>query len=382
MDTVVLTGLDRTVDRAGYHLPQALVSDAARLGLRAVAAQLSASLSNSLYFEAPLDAESRRVDLIVRVDRIAGAMLTRHVSRSTNPSLQTGPIWTRIHELAARWQSADSVLRAAGAAMWLEFDVEPDTCDRITTQREGCPPGVFFDFTPAAYSQRSRERRFELVVAALAPLTDSATKRDPRSAIRRCIDALPANAAISSVGVLLPRDASTIRLCVRGVAHHELANYLRAIGWPGSVQRLEQLIHTMDTPEHAERPIAGLIHLDVGVELKPRVGIEYRFRRRVQVRGVVTETAFLERLVREGLCAPFKRDAMLTWPGCSLDQMPHELWTSLVLRRINHIKLMYDDARDPHAKGYLCMSHAFRARPRPRPRSSDAPVVGMQASTQ
>jgi hypothetical protein len=121
----------------------------------------------------------------------------------------------------------------------------------------------------------------------------------------------------------------------------------------------------------------AVVNLDVDRHLLPIVSIEYLLRRASQLRGEITEAAFLDGLVEGGFCSPAKRDALLTWPGLSMHTMRHELWRSRVTRRVNHVKLSYSDGEPPEVKAYLSASHEFHPA---RGYSTLAPI-GMQRST-
>ena len=164
-----------------------------------------------------------------------------------------------------------------------------------------------------------------------------------------------------SIGVLLPRDASTIRLCVLGLRGAELGVYLESIAWPGCLVSVDRVRRALAGPDGGG-PILSLVHLDVRGAVLPRVGIEYRFARRPQVRGIVQERPFFDRLVELGLCTIAKRDAVLAWPGIAADVLRHERWPSVVGRRLNHVKIVHDGRR-LLAKAYLRVVHARRAAP-------------------
>ncbi|MEO8561612.1 MAG: hypothetical protein ABI601_06030 [bacterium] len=349
----VAIGLDRTVMRVARALSPSLASEPTHARLLAVAAQLPAAMSKRLYFEMPLATARPRVDLIVGVERASHALLAEF--HAAADAVQESAAWARVRALAARWCHPHSVLRDASDVVWLEFDIDPDLPHHV-----GCPPGVLVDFTASATQERGPAARLALALAALDPLLDPRAALDSAGALRRCLDALPSGAAPVSVGVFLPRDGSVIRLCVDGITGSRLDEYLRAIGWPGSLVELGRHRRALGPDGDDEAPLAGLVHIDIATTVLPRLGIEHRFRRGAQLRGVVAERAFLDRLVDAGLSTAAKREGVLEWPGCSAASMPHELWDSVVLRRLNHVKLTYAQDCEPEAKAYLYATHVVR----------------------
>ncbi len=369
MTTSSPTGLDDTIAGLAHLFPPGLVGGRARDDLCAVAAQLPAALSNRLYFETPLAAGERQVDLIVRVDRSSRVPGARAASGGPPPAPSpAGPAWRRVRRLAARWRSPHSGLLEASDAMWLEFDVEPGTRERLVTGGDRAPPGVFVDFDAARSRAMSPARRRALIAVVLRPLIDEATLRQPLDALHHCLDALPLDGAPASIGVMLSRGDATIRLCVGGLDAFTLGAYLKAVGWPGSLSGLQAQLRSLVTPAGDAPPRLGLVHLDIGAGVLPQVGIEFRLSRAGQPRGRLSELAFLARLEDVGLCTPVKRRALMDWPGSTVERLGHQLWPSVVTRRVNHVKIVHDGAGEVRAKGYLCLTHGVYA-----PRSPSAP---------
>jgi len=379
-------GLDGTVSRIACALPASLASRVTLDDLQRVAAQLPAAIAGRMYFEAPLSSDAPRVDLIVAVER------DRHEELGpTAWSRRAHHAWSRVGALANELVSPTTALRDARDVVWLEFDIEPGA-----PRGADVPPGVFVDFAPS--TSRSRAEELALAAVALEPLLDRGALHRSRDALAECLERLPGGATLASVGVLVPRDGAAIRLCLDGLTTATLADYLRLVRWPGSLERLARLTHSLapasDAGASATHPLPSLVHLDISAGVLPRVGIEYRFRRATQLRKGVAESEFLQRLVHDGLCTAAKRDALLGWPGCAASAMPHELWGSVVLRRLNHVKVTYVEGRPAEAKGYLCATHVPRvghaarvavaaSDAAPTPSTSETrPLAQMQPSTQ
>jgi hypothetical protein len=91
--------------------------------------------------------------------------------------------------------------------------------------------------------------------------------------------------------------------------------------------------------------------------------MEYVFGRDAQLRGRLPDACFLDHLVRQGLCTPEHLAGLASFPGVSLERLPHELWRSVLVRRVNHVKLVLDGGRKPEAKGYLSIHHRYHRPP-------------------
>lgn len=349
-----------TLDCLAAHLPAQVAGPEAYGATRAVAAQLPAGLTRWTYLEWRLGGRPGPLDLIVEIDAAGRDILTGAASPLGLPAhLADEPVWRRVTELCHRWRSAGSPLREWIECLWLEFDVAA-----------GAPhapalPGVFVGFSAAASTEGTPAERCARAEAALHALLGRELDDGHLAALRRCFDALPDGGRVLYAGSLLPRGDGTLRVCVSDVAARDLPGYLRAAGWPGPHAPLRTLLNEMDgVREGAFARDPALLHLDVAADgVRPRVGLEYVFGRREQVRGTLPDRAFLRHLANAGLCTADEAAALAAFPGCDTRQLPHELWRSLVVRRVNHVKLVLDGDRAPEAKGYLVLHNRFWNRP-------------------
>lgn len=355
-----MISLADTLDCLSAHLPEALVSPDSYAATRAVAAQLPAALTRWTYLEARLGGRPAPLDLIVEVDGSGRDILTgANPALALPPRLRAEPSWRRVAELCRRWADPRDPLRAWIECLWLEFDVG----DRPA----GAPalPGVFVGFTPAAHAEGSAAERAARARAALEALLGRAVESPAAAVLHRCFAALPAGASVLYGGSLLPRGDGALRLCATDIPGRELPRWLADAGWPGSPAALRELLDDLDAVRHgafARDP--ALVHVDVGPDgVRPRLGLEYVFGRREQARGTLPDAAFLRRLSALGLCTEEEAAALAGFPGCETRQLPHELWRSLVVRRVNHVKLVVEPGRPPSAKGYLVLHNRYTSRP-------------------
>jgi hypothetical protein len=151
------------------------------------------------------------------------------------------------------------------------------------------------------------------------------------------------------------------RLCVRDLDARRRSDYLSAVGWPGDTGQLNATI--AEVGEHwvgNEHLDEAVLHLDVGrSEVGAKLGLEYHFERLPQLRGELAETGFLSYLEQRGLCSASKHQALLSWPGYQVKTLKHELWPSLITRRVNHLKLVFDHQHLSEIKCYLCVTHSY-----------------------
>lgn len=334
-------------------LPAPLVPAHALARARRVAARLPAPLSSWLYLERPLacDAGGAPVDVIANVDGRGGEVLAgRHRAAMLDDAVRGHPVWARIETFARTWCDPASALHRDVSELWLEFDVAAHGTHTLPV------PSVFVDFTSDVY--RSAERRRAAAIGALRALDDGWQASD--DAAVSCIEALPDDALLLYVGRMLARPGHGIRLCAMGLDCGALVRYVARIGWPGDAAEVERMVRDVSRLDGGAHERPAIVHIDVDGAVQGRIGLEYPFARASQAAGAIAETELLDFLVERGLATASECAALGTWPGRSVTTMPHELWPSVVTRRVNHVKLVLDAHGAWSAKAYLCWGHEYR----------------------
>ncbi|HEX8271362.1 MAG TPA: hypothetical protein VF615_01850 [Longimicrobiaceae bacterium] len=317
-----------------------------------------AALTRGVYLECRLSADTR-VDLVLQVDERGRAVLAgTHPAVRLPRQLHAHPYWEEVRRLHTRWADTTSPIASYLKGVWLEFDVQEAGNETAVPL-----PGVFLKLAESALAGPAAP--LEEVLASLPGLSPAP---DPVGRIRRCIDELPPGAHVSYLGSFAPRGTDAVRVCMVGLPEDAISAYLARVEWPGDPHALGDLLATVGTADGRRlHQGPGMLHLDVGEDgVQPRVGLEYVLERGGQIRGRLHETEFLDHLVELGLCTAAKREGLLAWPGYSFEDFAHELWPSLVKRRVNHVKLVYEPRRPPEAKAYLCaFSEFYRGKTHP-----------------
>jgi len=349
-----MLSLADTLDVLKGPLAPALAPANAYAATRAAAARLPAGLTSWAYLECRLGGAPAPPDLIVEVrERQRGVLAGGGPGPALPAALAGDPVWERVAALARRWADPRSALHRALYCLWLEFDVSAHAPGALPL------PGVFAGFTPEAATRGTPEACARLAAEAVEVLTGAALGAARARLLLRMHRALPPGASMYYAGVLLPRGTEVMRLCPGDIAARDLPAYLARVGWPGDLPRLRDTLREFARARRgALAADAALLHLDATDEVLPRLGMEYVFDRRPQVRGALAERAFLALLVRRGLCTPAEAAALEAFPGCGIERLPQHLWRSMVVRRVNHIKLVMDgDA--VQAKAYLVVHHRY-----------------------
>ncbi|HEX7089416.1 MAG TPA: hypothetical protein VF192_04730 [Longimicrobiales bacterium] len=336
------------------YLPGALVPQRARAWMFGLADRLPAVLSRCLYFETRLADRGGPADLSLAVENDGAEILAGANRRIALPAeFLTNPVWQRIRFFCRQWLVGSVPLRKAVGRIWLEFDTP------LRKPRGGDPPpapGIFIEWRRAAFGGASPEARFQLAAKALAALLDGEALRAAAPLVRSAMTALPAGAYPPYLGVMLQRAGGGIRLCVERFDGRPLLAFLRAIGWPGAHDVLAQLMVDLARVRRGAAFVGpGVTAVDLVSQAAPRVGLEYVFARRPQFRGQLHEERFLDLLVLRGWCDADCRRQLARWPGCTTHVLAHDLWPSVLHRRLNHVKLSVGDDARIEAKAYLAL---------------------------
>ncbi len=360
--------LATTLQAAGTRLPSPLVSRDAIGRLQVAVEHLPAAASKMIYFECRLRDAAPQVDLVLAIYPRGAAILARH----DLPEAGSAPNWwPSIQTLCRRWMASAS-LRAMLDHIWLEYDVTVDAYVTGAGTRQGVSrvpePGIFLSLvrlSPLWAAQPSAW--LDQVLTAVKSITTAGLARNVRDALSASVRPLPSSAAVAYVGLMTHRPTPVIRICFANFPASEVVPYVTAVA--SKCPRRLELATRLATIRHGSDGVARvpMLHLDVSPTqgVLPRIGLERLFARAPQRGGQFADAdrRLLALLHRLGACAGGKRQALVAWPGRSVAVLPHELWWSLVDRRVNHLKFVLDGDADLDAKGYLLLSYLCHSSP-------------------
>jgi hypothetical protein len=317
--------LAATLDLIAPVLPTELVPPESYVRLHAAAGRLPAALTHWVFLECHLTAPQARTDITFSVD-VSDAVVLGTLDR-----------WRRLAAFGRRWGDARSQWHEHIARVWLEFDLDGET-----------------EVGPSLFLELRTQESWDVVARATDRLSSAQA-----SLLRRCVDELPSTARVLYVGLFSPRGSHAVRLCVVGIGDTEIPAYLERVAWPGDYDALAAELTACRAAHVAG---VGVLDLDIGSSVRPEIGLEFMFRRETQARGRLCDAALLDRLVEHEWCRDAQRRAFETWPGSTHTIMPHELWESVLYRRLNHVKVTFAVDRIRDVKAYLSIGHAPRTR--------------------
>ncbi len=343
-------------------LPAALTTTESLPALQKTAIHLAPILRGG--FECRLGAVPQ-IDLqqCIAADDRQVALLHAYLTEIIAKDDSANPMWTRLLTFVSEWQESSSFLRSTISEIWLEFDAEPEMA---ATQPTVTPLPAFFFGLPQNASASVDS------IAASENVLDQLLGREHWSALQhnlhRCFDACPEEAFVSHIGVMLSRSTEALRINIKRLQPDTVIAYLQQVDWPGDADELAKLMDVLDG--HVDRIT---LCLDVGRTLSPRVGLECILLK--QPPEEARWGSLLAHLVEQGLCLPEKASALLRWPGrttpltttvdwpdrliCTSLQQSPDHFTSIV-RRLSHIKVVYQPTAPLEAKGYLWFSHEWQ----------------------
>ena len=303
-------------------------------------------------FESRLGDESLGVDFSVCLRPIDGkrdSITTYHFTDDDYGA------WRRLQQFCCEWAKSSSSLYQNVENVWLEFDTG-------NVSNAGLP-SVFFGL------QGTGRRDLSVCLEGLTLLLDETVSEEIENHIKQCFTTLtsmmgspfPARAGIFQAGVMLARNAKNVRICIAGVPIEQIPAYLTQIGWKGSIFEIQSTLQRY-SPSIDEI----VLHLEVGNEIAPKIGLEaFVYTNEASIREQ-RWTNLLNRLVSDNLCTTGKRDAVLDWMGITkkssfvdLAQVAHASsthrvrLTTAMIRRINHLKFVFEPNLEPIAKAYL-----------------------------
>lgn len=317
-------------------LPPALVPAAARQRLRALCAALP--------FIACVGLECHLGEAAPRVD-----LLTYTANQSALHALLDGT--TLRHAIAAKGNSQRLLKRWVDAILF-EYDLDDSAGGRS--------PAVFLNFKPEAMIDGPA--LVQLAACLVGQLSD-----ETAAWIRRCAVAAGRDIQVTHLGAMASRSNRLLRINVGAASAGALREFVAALGW--DVKRRMAVDDLLDLVEPFAHHV--VLAFDLMDEPLPRLGLEC-YMASTPEDGNHWQL-FLAHLRDAGLCQPAEAAALLEWPGQTMPAGNHS-WPSahrhlasflgsaypgVIVRTLNHFKLVSAPAAPLRAKAYLLARHVW-----------------------
>jgi len=321
-----------------------------------IARYFPGNITSFLGFECRLGTSDSRVDWAFAIssverDRFVFANLLNNGYMPDQFMQQDA--WRRINDFVNAWINPDSFLRHNINCFWLEFDM-PECLPDVPV------PSIFFGPGKPANGRASDLSNYEWIInTALPILKGRRLKKTVEYKIRECLEALPENASLFQVGMMLSRSNDVIRLCVNHMNPEQIISYLNTIGWRDETGEFIRLMKELE--DKADRFVLGFDVTEEGIG--SRIGVELSFSSD-DFPYATRWKRLLDYLVDKGWCLPEKREALLNYqdsevfsggvmkPLTSASRCLDDLINSKIVRYINHVKIVYEPGERVEAKAY------------------------------
>ena len=345
-----------------------LISQETWSKINAVAEFFPSKITSFFGFECPLGIAAAKSDFLICVDVAENGREVLAAEHEGLPKcLMSNPVWNQIHKFSQEWQDEKSALYQRIHNVWLEFDINHDD--------NGLPvPSCFFGShqifsAKSPYANLADINYYEWISRSALKLLLNENLPEPVEAqVFKCLDLLPKEAYVFQIGLMLARNIKNqVRFCIRNISLEQIGEYLQQIGWSGSLDVLQVFLKEISC--FVERID---LDIDIGEKIAPKIGFECYISR--QPKSEPRWQLFLDYLVEQNLCLPQKQAALLSYTGFLRESSAQNDWPSYLskssnllksnseavfFRKLNHIKIVYQDDKPQLAKAYLSMGYRF-----------------------
>lgn len=326
---------------AAPFLPEGVLSPAGLQSIERVAGILPASAIELFGFETQLGGGVGVPDCAFNLTPDGAARLAGSDPLPAPGAAAVGS-WAKIQAFYRAWGDTrvQRCFSDAGAT-WLEFDAASAEL----------APNLLFGYWPDNTDTR---RPLPWLTGTILPML-LGMPLSPAFAnnLRRCFESHPGGGDFQ-IGAMLARSIPAVRVCVFDLAPDQVSRFLGDIGWPGEIAAVQGYVDRFAA--HAD---FVALHLDVGEQVYPRMGIEPGFTAGPWARQPHLEPRWhgqLDALIELGLCTPEERDGLLAWvgyqDGAAMGLRPDQV----LLRGLSHIKVTAHQGAEPLAKAYFGLS--------------------------
>lgn len=231
--------------------------------------------------------------------------------------------------------AADPALADAFDTMTIEYDIVAERS--LDRRRE---PGIFL------WLRREFVRKPGEIIDIIAAAVGWGDYREIVQAVERAWRALPEKLHWERQIAAMPgREPKAARLVAREMEAAEVPGMLEAVGWPGSIAKVEDALARLRGLTLTFKPALDIFANGVS----PRLGLLVIYPGDRDADDYWLSTGredwrpIMERMLAQGLCLPGKAQGLLEWPGRT--QLFTNEGIATLYKGINHLKLVIDGDR-------------------------------------
>lgn len=315
------------LDSIAGDLPPEIISEDTYSQIYKMAASFSDFAASEYIMETHLNTEAAEADFSFRVLAEEKRCLSNGVKKEAFLSLAADEIWTRIINFIDLWSGNIGDI-------WFEMDSGEygKTIPR---------PCFFFN---ASQIKKGPDVDEKLLFDTLELLVDHEQLQLLWPKLQGVIYQLPSEAGLFQVGVMMARNSDRVRVFTAELSREQTINYLSAIGWKGSFDRLEelfQLVHSYSDGQY-------ILDFDVSSEgISEKIGINFGLERKE------TLADFLDKLMDHQLCKDLKKTGVLAWSGSKGSFLGQDYGYTALIKDLSHFKIGCSPDEGLKAKAYL-----------------------------
>lgn len=331
--------------------------------IESVATTLPNAISTFFGFECRLGIEEAHADFLVcaEAQAMGREVLAGNCSAALAAPLYVHPVWQQIHDFSQHWNNQDTPLYDGVNNIWLEFDIVREKSLPSDGLFANIPVPSFFFGPQSIYSDS--DARWT-IYDALKLIKNKDVPQVVATNLLNCYNLLPEGAYVFQIGVMLARESDLVRVCIRDIYPEQIADYLTALGWPGSIEKLNKTLDELSSY------VARIdLDIDIGESILPKIGLECYFKKQPQFEP--RWYLLLDYLVENEFCTIQKRDSLLSYTGYLRgqprpDYLPDNLekiysllgyrYEGIFFKGLHHIKLTFQEDKALEAKAYLYIS--------------------------
>ncbi len=352
-------------------VPEQLVSAESRQRIRHIVNVLPKEYALRTFgFECPLTDACADADFLVSSDiTMDGPSIMMRASAAGSEFDDSG--FERVREFGAFWKELVSREKSDRTLLmndvWLEYDL-------IDNPAKLPVPGIFFK--PYVEQQNGegtghQDVIIDLVCQAYAAAKKQQLSRQLRDLLEKCLVADAAGNQTQKgihVAMMLSRASEGLRLVLDFAAPGLLFSFLESVGWPGSFETLKPLVEKWYSMVDSVR-----MNVDIGEAFGMKLGFELTFNCRRDPLRESRWQALLDYLVETKLCCKSKMEGLLAYSGhgaysgferimeeSSENEVLNGACRMFLVRKLFHVKIVYDGTPALLAKGYLGVIPYFR----------------------
>lgn len=248
----------------------------------------------------------------------------------------TKSYWSRIRDIASNKKSS---LYQYLNSLWIEIDQPKD----ISTEVEN--PGLFIEL-------QSQKVDADFAYSKVIPILTGNSHHPSSANIKSCISLLEDMGSVAHFGYFPGRSTDKVRMTISFSNFHNITRYCSIIFGnrltSDIIRRIEEMSKLTDY---------GVLHLDIGSEIVPRIGIEMRFiENEENLEYQWRWKSILSRIIDRGLCSGEEAERLLDFSGITRFMDEGSLTPSWYKYFIYYIKGVLDFRGKEHYKAYCAFS--------------------------